>query len=201
MQGTVKWFSSEKGYGFITSVSGEDHYFNVQSIKGAKLPSNGDIVNFESTLGKKGKRASNVIITAKNPEQKKTRTDARTDQRITCPRCNRQIVPRINFYQGIPEKSYCPFCAAEIKDFTRRDCFIATAVYGDHDCYEVKQLRWFRDTYLQEHILGSVFVKVYYFVSPPIAKWLVTKPFLSKQIRGFLNILVKHITKTCTRTK
>ncbi|MGL6400073.1 cold shock domain-containing protein [Aeromonas veronii] len=39
MQGTVKWFSSEKGYGFITSEAGEDHYFNVQSINGASLPS------------------------------------------------------------------------------------------------------------------------------------------------------------------
>lgn len=197
MQGTVKWFSSEKGYGFITSDSGEDHYFNVQSVTGSSLPSNGDVINFESKSGNKGKRASNVIIITKNT----THNNTRIDERVNCPGCNRKIVPRINFYRGEPEKSYCPFCATKIKDFTVGGCFIATAVYGNHDCYEVKQLRWFRDTYLLNSFLGNYFVKVYYFVSPPIAKWLVKKPFLSKKIRGLLNILVKHITKTCTRIK
>ncbi len=125
MQGTVKWFSLEKGYGFITSDSGEDHYFNVPSIKGSSLPSNGDVVIFESESGNKGKRASNVTITTKNTAQNSTRID----ERVNCPSCNRKIVPRINFYQGIPEKSYCPFCAAEVKDFTDTNgCFIATAV-------------------------------------------------------------------------
>jgi len=191
MQGTVKWFSSEKGYGFITSDSGEDHYFNVQSINGASLPSNGDRVNFESKLGNKGPRAFQVTITEKTSIQ----SNARIDERINCPSCNRKIVPRINFYQGKPEKSYCPFCAAEVQDFTSTSsCFIATAVYGTPNCYEVIELRNFRDTHLKTNLFGKLFINFYYMVSPPIANWLVRKPTLSKQVRGLLNILVNYIT-------
>ena len=113
MQGTVKWFSSEKGYGFITSVSGEDHYFNVQSINGASLPSNGDIVQFESKSGNKGLRAFNVTITAKAQVQ----NSRSTDDRINCPSCGKKIVPRMITYRGNPEKSVCPYCAATIKTF------------------------------------------------------------------------------------
>ncbi|WP_416376258.1 cold-shock protein [Vibrio diabolicus] len=29
----MKWFSQDKGYGFITSDDGQDHYFNVRSVK------------------------------------------------------------------------------------------------------------------------------------------------------------------------
>lgn len=87
MQGTVKWFSSEKGYGFITSEDGEDHYFNVQSINGASLPSNGDSVQFESKSGNKGPRAINITITAKAPSQN-TRL---TDDRINCPSCGKKL--------------------------------------------------------------------------------------------------------------
>lgn len=188
MKGTVKWFSSEKGYGFITSESGEDHYFNVQSINGASLPSNGDMVQFESKPGNKGPRATNVTITEKAVPQN-TRP---TDDRINCPSCGKKIVPRIITYQGSPEKSVCPYCAATVKTFS--NCFIATAVYGDPSCYQVRELRKYRDDKLLKSITGRAFVKIYYKISPAIAKWLTTKPTLSRQIRVFLNIAVKHIT-------
>lgn len=113
MQGTVKWFSSDKGYGFITPEGGEDHYFNVQDINGASLPSNGDLVKFESKSGKKGLRAVNVTITEKAP-QKNTR---HADDRINCPGCGKKIVPRIITHQGSPQKSVCPYCAATVKEF------------------------------------------------------------------------------------
>lgn len=113
MQGTVKWFSSEKGYGFITPESGEDHYFNVRSINGASLPSNGDTVTFDPKPGKKGPRASNVIITVKATAQ----STGRWDDRILCPNCEKKIVPRIIVYQGTPERSVCPYCAETVKDF------------------------------------------------------------------------------------
>ena len=53
MRGVVKWFSAEKGYGFITDENGEDYYFNVQGIKGVALPSNGDSVSYGLKPGKK----------------------------------------------------------------------------------------------------------------------------------------------------
>lgn len=63
-RGTVKWFNSEKGYGFITQENGPDlfvHYSEIQS-KGFRSLNEGDKVEFEITDGKKGKQASAVIV-------------------------------------------------------------------------------------------------------------------------------------------
>lgn len=63
-QGTVKWFNSEKGYGFITQDNGPDifvHYTAIQST-GFRSLNEGDKVEFEVTDGKKGKQASAVTI-------------------------------------------------------------------------------------------------------------------------------------------
>jgi cold shock protein len=61
-QGTVKWFSNEKGYGFITLDEGDDvfvHYTEIQS-DGYKSLTDGQRVEFEIVEGRKGKQASNV---------------------------------------------------------------------------------------------------------------------------------------------
>ena len=47
------------------------------------------------------------------------------------------------------------------------DCFIATASYGSPFASEVMIFRQFRDEKLLPSKLGSAFVRVYYFVSPP----------------------------------
>ena len=63
MTGTVKWFNSEKGYGFITSNEGEDifaHYSAIQS-EGFKTLNEGDKVEFEVTEGDRGPQAVNVV--------------------------------------------------------------------------------------------------------------------------------------------
>jgi CspA family cold shock protein len=61
-EGTVKWFSNEKGYGFISQPDGEDvfvHFTAIQS-EGYKSLQEGQTVEFEVTDGPKGKQASNV---------------------------------------------------------------------------------------------------------------------------------------------
>ena len=62
MTGTVKWFNSEKGYGFITTEEGQDifvHYSAINS-EGFKTLNEGDQVQFEVTEGDRGPQASNV---------------------------------------------------------------------------------------------------------------------------------------------
>ncbi|MFM2664798.1 cold shock domain-containing protein [Vibrio sp. CyArs1] len=115
MEGKVKWFSNEKGYGFITANTGKDHYFNVQSVVGSSLPNNGDQVEFNSKQGNKGLRAVDVVITGKAVRQSKYAS--RNDDRINCPSCDKKIVPRMITYRGEPDKSVCPYCAATVKNF------------------------------------------------------------------------------------
>ena len=63
--GVVKWFSNQKGYGFITpegSESGKEvfvHYSVIQG-DGFKTLAEGDKVEFEVTSGPKGEQATNV---------------------------------------------------------------------------------------------------------------------------------------------
>jgi CspA family cold shock protein len=62
-QGTVKWFSDEKGYGFITpDEGGEDLFVHHTGISGSGYKSleEGQKVTYEATQGKKGLQAENV---------------------------------------------------------------------------------------------------------------------------------------------
>jgi CspA family cold shock protein len=63
--GTVKWFSAEKGYGFITPEEGsKDLFVHTSAIQGDgyKTLNEGDKVEFEETAGRKGPQASNVRV-------------------------------------------------------------------------------------------------------------------------------------------
>jgi CspA family cold shock protein len=62
-QGTVKWFSDEKGYGFISpNDGGEDLFVHHTGIagEGFKTLEEGALVTFETSQGKKGLQAVNV---------------------------------------------------------------------------------------------------------------------------------------------
>ena len=61
-KGTVKWFNNAKGYGFITSESGEDLFVHFKSIvgEGYKTLKQGEMVQFEVEQGAKGLQAINV---------------------------------------------------------------------------------------------------------------------------------------------
>jgi CspA family cold shock protein len=61
-KGTVKWFNSSKGYGFITREQGEDVFVHFKAIvgDGYKSLDEGDQVQFEVGQGPKGLQANNV---------------------------------------------------------------------------------------------------------------------------------------------
>jgi CspA family cold shock protein len=62
--GTVKWFNSEKGYGFISREEGPDvfvHYSAIQ-MNGYRTLEEGQQVEFDVGPGKKGEEAQNVRI-------------------------------------------------------------------------------------------------------------------------------------------
>lgn len=62
-QGTVKWFSEEKGYGFISPDDGSEdlfvHYSGIAG-EGFKTLEEGARVSYEATRGRKGMQAENV---------------------------------------------------------------------------------------------------------------------------------------------
>jgi cold shock protein len=62
--GTVKWFSSEKGYGFISQEGGDDVFVHFSGIEGGgyKNLEENQAVEFEVTQGPKGLQAVNVRI-------------------------------------------------------------------------------------------------------------------------------------------
>ncbi len=62
MEGTVKWFNEEKGYGFITGDDGNDvfaHYSQIQK-EGFKTLKEGEKVSFDVVTGPKGPQAENI---------------------------------------------------------------------------------------------------------------------------------------------
>jgi CspA family cold shock protein len=62
MQGKVKWFNAEKGYGFIEREGGEDVFVHFSSIEmdGFKTLEEGQLVEFDITEGSRGPQAANV---------------------------------------------------------------------------------------------------------------------------------------------
>ncbi len=63
MDGTVKWFNADKGYGFIEREEGEDVFVHFSAIQGDgfKTLDEGQRVEFEVVDGNRGKQAEKVM--------------------------------------------------------------------------------------------------------------------------------------------
>ena len=65
MNGTVKWFNAEKGYGFISNDEGGDDvfvHFSAIVADGFKTLEEGQQVTFDLAEGQKGMQAVNVVV-------------------------------------------------------------------------------------------------------------------------------------------
>lgn len=67
-RGTVKWFSTKKGFGFIETEGGEEVFVHFSSItgRGYRVLEPGDKVTFEKVPGPKGNQALHVEVLRPN---------------------------------------------------------------------------------------------------------------------------------------
>ena len=86
-------------------------------------------------------------------------------------------------------------CQALIASSTQSKCFIATAAYGSPQEPEVMVLRHFRDETLLQSTLGTLAVKAYYTVSPPIADFIRDKETLKTIVRAGLTPVIYGLEK------
>ena len=70
MQGIVKWFNKEKGFGFITGEDNEEYFVhNSEVVEGNFLDENDEVI-FEPVDSDKGKQATGVSLVKKKVEEK-----------------------------------------------------------------------------------------------------------------------------------
>ncbi len=85
----------------------------------------------------------------------------------------------------IPPEFYLP---------AKKGCFIATAVYESEYSEEVVILRNFRDEILMSNVFGRLFIKLYYSLSPSVAKVIANNSKLKKNVKKYVtNPIVKRI--------
>jgi len=85
-QGTVKWFSNEKGYGFIEREGGDDVFvhFSAIAMDGFKTLTEGQRVVFVVVLGPTGAPAANVVAATSCARLVSTGAGSRTGARSVC---------------------------------------------------------------------------------------------------------------------
>ena len=62
--GTVKWFNTDRGYGFIKPESGNDVFVHASDIQDGGTLQDGQAVEFDISQGQKGPQATNVRAVA-----------------------------------------------------------------------------------------------------------------------------------------
>lgn len=75
-------------------------------------------------------------------------------------------------------------------------CFIATAAYGTELADEISVLRRWRDTVLLRNVPGRLFVRLYYSLSPPIARAISRSGIARSTVRALLKPLVRRLSRT-----
>jgi ankyrin repeat protein len=77
----------------------------------------------------------------------------------------------------------------------KKACYIATAVYGSYDCSQVWTLRRYRDCALANNIFGSIFISIYYAISPIMVKLFGKTGWFTRFCRNGLDKLVNRLQR------
>lgn len=80
-------------------------------------------------------------------------------------------------------------------------CYIATAVYGSYYAPEVLVLRHFRDHTLSKYYFGRLFIRIYYLLSPPVARRLRNATTVNAMVRSILDKWVKHLSEIQSKSR
>lgn len=99
-----------------------------------------------------------------------------------------EIQPELDYIKQAQEGQF------DNRSSGKSGCYIATAVYGSYYCSEVMALRRYRDDYLAKHLFGRMFIKVYYALSPSMAKRIKKDSFLGKKIRLYLDKKIERLS-------
>jgi len=96
-------------------------------------------------------------------------------------------IPRTDvvYYSQLVEHGFLSDFAPD-NNMSEKGCFIATVCYRDPLAKELQVFRSFRDKVLLKHLLGRLFVSLYYRFSPPVADFLAEQPILAELIRKYL---------------
>lgn len=97
--------------------------------------------------------------------------------------------------EGLPQEKMNEISSDSMTNEQKSGCYIATVVYGSYNAPEVVVLRHFRDCYLRKYFLGRSFIKLYYFTSPTVARWLKNTVYFNKAAHAILNRFVLYLQK------
>ena len=117
MRGTLKWFCSDKGFGYVIGDGQLEYYLSMKDIRGAILPRNGDSVSFEAGKTERRPRAFQVVIVARGREVDEI------ESHVKCQHCQKSIVPRMIVRNENPDEIVCPFCGKTVR-FDGGYCFL-----------------------------------------------------------------------------
>lgn len=87
----------------------------------------------------------------------------------------------------------------DIKKEKKKDCFVASVVYGDPNCDEVCLLRSWRDNVLDKKAIGRIFIRCYYHYGPRVALFVGRYVHIKQFIRYVLSYLVRNLLKASSK--
>ena len=122
MKGLIVMYNKDKGYGFVKGEDNQEYHFKDRAIAFGDMPEKGrqcEFTPYPNTKPNGNKKPE--IETLKVLTQVATATTTKKqhyrDDRVTCPHCNRKMVPRIYYLNHAPYQSNCPFCGGQIEKF------------------------------------------------------------------------------------